>query len=293
LLQENKIILGTVQFGLNYGINNSIGKPTQNLVNQILDKAFENNILLLDTAEAYGDSQEVIGAYHKQSKNKFKVITKYSSARTDLPVNIKDRIISNLKTLEIERLYCYMFHNYADFKSYYAAFEKEILELKQKGLIQKVGVSVYTNKELEDLLNYDEIDVVQIPFNLLDNTQQRLDVLMKSKAKGIEIHTRSAFLQGLFFKEAKELPFKIQALKPYLEVIQNTAIFNKLTVAELALNYAYQQETINNVLIGVDSVEQLEQNLQALKVEITPNLMAEMNAVKVEEVSLLNPSNWN
>ena len=124
----NKLILGTVQFGLNYGINNSIGKPNQATVNQLLDTAFNNNIRFLDTAEAYGNSQEVIGQYHDQSNNKFKVITKFSSARTDLPLTLKDRIKANIETLCIDSLYCYMFHNYEDFKSFYTKFKNKFLK---------------------------------------------------------------------------------------------------------------------------------------------------------------------
>ena len=105
----NKIILGTVQFGLKYGINNDIGKPNFNQVKSIMDYAFENNVNFLDTAEAYGNSHEIIGKYHSSSINKFKVITKYSPKRTDLPQKISDRIFHNLSVLDIDDLYCYMF----------------------------------------------------------------------------------------------------------------------------------------------------------------------------------------
>ncbi len=291
--KESKIILGTVQLGLDYGINNPNGKPDQIVSNQILNKAFENKITLLDTAEAYGNSQEVIGTYHKQAKHKFKVITKFSSSRTDLPEAIEERVKANIETLGVQSLYCYMFHNYADFNSYFTEFESGIVTLKEQGIIEKLGVSVYTNDELEDLLNYDQIDVVQIPFNLLDNTQQRLEILKKAQLKGIEIHTRSAFLQGLFFKNTKELAANLQPLKPYLELIQDAASSNNLSVADLALNYACNQETISNVLIGVDSVVQLEQNLESLKVDITADVIEKMNSIQVNDISLLNPSNWN
>ena len=114
-----KIILGTVQFGLDYGINNKIGKPDNNEVKSILDYAFDNKINFLDTAEAYGNSHERIGEYHANSNNKFKVITKFSSSRLDLPKNISQRINHHLKILNIDSIYCYMFHNYDDFNKYF------------------------------------------------------------------------------------------------------------------------------------------------------------------------------
>ena len=288
-----KIILGTVQFGLEYGINNSKGKPTQETVNNLLDTAFNNNVQILDTAEAYGNSQEVIGTYHKQSSNQFKIITKFSSTRADLPKNIKNRIKSNIETLEVDNLYCYMFHNYSDFKSYYTEFEAEIEGIKKEGLIEKLGVSIYTNEDLEDLLNYDAIDVVQIPFNLLDNSKQRGSVLQKAKEKGIEIHTRSVFLQGLFFKELNSIPEKIKSIINSLKEIKDLAKSNDIELSRLALNYAYQQDFIDNVLIGVDSISQLNENLKLINKPISIEIIEKINEIDVEKISVLNPSNWN
>ncbi|NQX96877.1 MAG: aldo/keto reductase [Flavobacteriales bacterium] len=290
---KNKIILGTVQFGLDYGINNSNGKPSQDIVNELLDTAFQKQVRVLDTAEAYGNSQEVIGKYHKQSSYQFKIITKFSSTRTDLPINVKERVKANIKTLGVDSLYCYMFHNYADFKSYYSEFAKDIIEIKKEGLIKKLGVSIYTNEELEDLLNYDSIDVIQLPFNLLDNSKQRASVLRKAKAKGIEIHTRSVFLQGLFFKALETIPEKIKPISNSLKEIKEIAKSNNIELSRLALNYAYQQDFIDSVLIGVDTVKQLSENIALIENPISTEVMEKVNEIDVEEKLLLNPSNWN
>jgi len=293
LLVENKIILGTVQFGLTYGINNSNGKPNQELVDELLDAAFDRQVRTLDTAEAYGNSQEVIGAYHKQSANQFNIITKFSSTRTDLPTDIKERVKANIKTLGVDSLYCYMFHNYADFKSFYTEYKTKISELKKEGLIKKLGVSIYNNEELEDLLKYDTIDVVQLPFNLLDNSKQRAAILRKAKAKGIEIHTRSVFLQGLFFKELNTIPEKIKPLLNSLKEINEIAKLNDTGLSRLALNYACQQKFIDKVLIGVDTLAQLNQNLHLIEKPISLELIEKINEIDIKEKLLLNPSNWN
>lgn len=217
----NKLILGTVQFGLDYGINNTLGKPTTQTIKNILDTAYANNISVLDTAEAYGNSQERIGEYHKNALHKFEIITKFSSAITNLPENITERVKHNINILNIDRLYCYMFHSYNDFNTHFSDFKTELLALQQKGIIYKLGVSVYTNAELEAVLNSPEIQVIQLPFNLLDNHSKRGDILEKAQRNGVEIHTRSAFLQGLFFKTVQALPKKLESLKPYLETIEN------------------------------------------------------------------------
>ena len=257
----NKLILGTVQFGLNYGINNTSGKPDEKRVHSILDEAFEKGIRLLDSAEAYGDAHELIGSYHALSQNKFDLITKYSSSRRDLPEDIIERVKFDIQTLNCTSLYSYMFHSFTDFKNHFDVFKGSIAQLKKEGLIKKIGVSVYTNNELEELLNFDEVELVQLPFNLLDNNSKRAAFIKKAKQKGMEVHTRSAFLQGLFFKKQNELPVNLHKLGPYLSVLNTIAAENQMDITDLALNYALQQINIDHVLIGVDTIEQLKNNL--------------------------------
>ncbi len=289
----NKLILGTVQFGLNYGINNSSGKPDRNSVYAILDHAFEKGIRLLDSAEAYGDAHEVIGSYHNSSPNRFQLITKYSSARKDLPQELDERVKKDLEVLKCDSLYAYMFHSFKDFDAYYSAFEPAIRSLKKAGIIKRLGVSVYTNAEFEQLLDKQEVDLVQLPFNLLDNSFQRTSLIDKAKHKGMEVHTRSAFLQGLFFKKEDQLPEKLKALAPYLKKINSISTANEVQIGDLALNYAVQQKNIDRVLIGVETLEQLNANIASLNKPLTVDVMHEMNELRVMETDLLNPSNWN
>lgn len=287
----NKLILGTVQFGLEYGINNYLGKPSQETVNKILDLAFKNGIQLLDTAEAYGDAQEVIGTYHKQSSNRFNVITKFSSGRKDLPSSFIERVSKDLQALNIQSLYCYMFHSYGDFKLYYNGYKKEIGSLKDSGTIQKIGVSIYTNEEMDDLLGYD-VDLIQLPFSLLDNHAQRGDLIKKAKDKGKEIHTRSAFLQGLFFKEIDLLPNSLIELAVPLNTLKGITKRYNITMADLALSYVKQQKGIDRILIGVESVKQLEQNINSLRYNIPEEAVKEIDSIKVDSTQLLNPAKW-
>lgn len=288
-----KIVLGTVQFGLEYGINNKFGKPNNESIKAILDFAFEHNIRLLDTAEAYGDSQDKIGNYHKLSNKKFNVITKFSANRKDLPENLTRRIAVDLKTLNIDSLYCYMFHSFNDFKLYFNVYKNEIKELKKAGIVNRFGVSIYTNNEMDELLKFNDIDLIQLPFNLLDNNNHRSSIIKKAKEKGIEIHTRSAFLQGLFFKNIKDLPHKLRVLEPYLNTINRISKSNNLKLNDLSLNYIIQQKNIDNVLIGVDSVAQLKNNIRSLSSEIPEEVINQIDKIDVEEINLLNPSNWN
>mgnify|MGYP006095556589 FL=1 len=288
---NSKLILGTVQFGLNYGVNNSAGKPSKENIKSILDSAYNSGIQLLDTAEAYGDSQNKIGEYHNNSTNKFNVITKFSSNTEGFSLNIIERVYNNLKILDVDKLYCYMFHSFDDFNKYFEKYRKDLLTLKRDGIINNIGVSLYSNDELESVLKFNEITLVQLPFNLLDNNNKRGNIIKKAKAKGIEIHTRSAFLQGLFFKNTSEFTVKIKPLEPYLNLL-NDLCDEDYKMNDLALNYVCNQKNIDKVLIGVDNVHQLESNILSEKKNIKKELINNIEAIDVEETKLLNPSNW-
>jgi aryl-alcohol dehydrogenase-like predicted oxidoreductase len=288
---NSKLILGTVQFGLNYGVNNTVGKPSKENIKSILDSAYNNGIQLLDTAEAYGDSQNKIGEYHNNSTNKFNVITKFSSNAEGFSLNIIKRVHNNLKILDVDKLYCYMFHSFDDFENYFDNYRKDLLLLKKHGIIDNIGVSVYTNNELESVLKFDEISLVQLPFNLLDNDNKRRSILKKAKIKGIEIHTRSVFLQGLFFKKTSELGDKIKPLEPYLRSL-NDLCDKDYKINDLALNYVCNKKNIDRVLIGVDNVVQLKANIASEKRNIQKEIFKKIEAIDVKEIELLNPSNW-
>ena len=288
---NSKLILGTVQFGLDYGINNTAGKPSKENIKSILDLAYNSGIQLLDTAEAYGDSQNKIGEYHNNSTNKFNVITKFSSNTEGFSLNIIERVYNNLKILDVDKLYCYMFHSFDDFNKYFEKYRKELLTLKRDGIINNIGVSLYSNNELESVLKFNEITLVQLPFNLLDNNNKRGNIIKKAKAKGIEIHTRSVFLQGLFFKNTSEFTLKIKPLEPYLNLL-NDLCDEEYKMNDLALNYVCNQKNIDKVLIGVDNVHQLESNIFSEKKNIKKESTNNIEAIDVEETKLLNPSNW-
>lgn len=291
---KQKIVLGTVQFGLNYGVNNTNGKPSYKNVKLILDYAFSNNILILDTAEAYGDSQEIIGKYIKETANKFNIITKYSSSRKDLPNSIYQRIKKNISTLGVDYIHGYLFHSFSDYEKYFNLFKEEFIKLKNEGLLKKIGVSIYDNEEMERVMENDLIDIIQLPFNLFDNKNKRGKLLQKAKVKNIEIHTRSIFLQGLFFKNINELKGNIQEFKPYLHKINEISSNNNLKINELALKYGVNQENIDYVLIGVDNVNQLKENIDTLnkKGENEEKIFNEINSINILNNELLNPSKW-
>ncbi len=289
----NKLILGTVQFGLNYGINNKLGKVSEESIRDILDVAFANGIQILDTAEAYGNSQERIGNYHRNSENTFDIVTKFHSAvKVDSSFDIKKRVLGDIHILGVENLYGYMFHSFSDFEKYFDFFKADLIELKSKGIIKKIGVSVYTNEELEKTIDISEVELIQLPYNLFDNDKLRGESIQKAKQKGVEIHTRSAFLQGLFFKSLETITGNLVNLKDDLNKVNNLIESNELSMASCALNYPVSKNHIDKVLIGVDSLKQLEENINALKTTDLESVFKEIDQIEIKDKQLLNPSLW-
>tara|TARA_B110000858_G_scaffold193941_1_gene247438 strand:+ start:77 stop:946 length:870 start_codon:yes stop_codon:yes gene_type:complete len=288
---NSKLILGTVQFGLKYGINNTIGKLKKDEVLSLLKVAYSSGIRILDTAEAYGNAHQLIGNYHKKQDNfKFKIITKFPhEVKHNL---IKSKVIEYLDIMYVKTLDAIMFHSFDSFKSNYNAL-KTLNELKSDGLINNIGVSVYTNTQLESLLNEDLITVVQLPFNLLDNFSVRGDLINKLKEKGKIIHTRSAFLQGLFFKQANDNNIIVRKLNNELILLHNIKSKLNCSMEELALSYCINQELVDNVIIGVDSMDQLNSNLKAITYKLPLEDQTDIDRINVKNLELLNPSLWN
>lgn len=284
---NNKLILGTVQFGLNYGINNSSGIPSEIDVFGILDTAFNQHIVLLDTADAYGNAIELIGKYHLQSNNRFKVLSKFKEVKAnELCVQVQ----KSLNTLHIDQFEVYSYHSFNDYLNY-PFLKDELQSLKSKGLIKKIGISVYTNPEIEQICIDDCIDVIQLPFNLLDNQNIRGKYIEKAKQNNKEIHTRSVFLQGLLFMNEETIPQKFKVLKPYIEKIRQYCLRESISVNSLALSYAIYKKTIDHVLIGVDTKDQLLKNIESIADKEKAFDFINQN-INVIETELLNPVNW-
>ena len=285
-----KIILGTVQMGLDYGINNSSGKISLDNSCMIFSKAFELGIDTIDTAEAYGNAHQVIGKFHLLNpKIKFKVITKIP--HDIIAREIEQKIRTYINDLNVDSLEVLMFHSFESYESNRSVI-KDLNNLKNLGLIKHIGVSVYTNNQIETLLNNDDINVVQMPFNLLDNESIRGDLMNKMKVKGKIIHTRSTFLQGLFFKENFEKSIISQKLSNELIAVKKISKEENVSISNLAFSYCLNQKNIDQVLIGVDSEIQLIQNTNALNYKIDKKTIKKINAIKVNNSDLLNPSLW-
>lgn len=284
----SKIILGTAQFGLAYGINNKTGKPSQELVFEILNLAYDSGIRILDSAEAYGNAHKVIGNFHaRHPDRKFEIISKLPH---DFEGNIAQKINKYLDELGTSKLKALLFHSYKVYKSNRLLFDKKH-RADYRDKFELTGVSVYTNEEFSDVIDDETIDIIQLPFNLFDNISLRGELIAKAKGRGKMIHTRSAFLQGLFFVEDSNKT--TEALKKEIKIVKDFCAELNISISTLALNYCIQQPLIDNVLIGVETMEQLQQNLESSLIEIPQNYISKINSIIVNNKDLLNPVKWN
>lgn len=288
MMGGEKLILGTVQFGLPYGINNNRGKPEVKDVLGILAEATARGIRTLDTAVDYGVAHSVLGEFFREHGKTFDVDTKF---RVKEGVPVKQGLEEILEQLNIDYVDTLFFHRFNDLKGNPEVVE-ELSNLKKEGYIKKRGVSVYTNEEFKECIQGESIDVIQIPFNLLDNFKKRGELLVQAKAANKEIHARSIFLQGLFFKEMETYPPCLVPLRKYVTDLKFIAREYHLSMEQLALLYAYGKNEIDRIIIGVDSKAQLVANCEALTIPFSKETEERIDLIDVTEEALLHPYNW-
>lgn len=256
----SKLSLGTVQFGLNYGIANRNGQPNQDDINNIIDYVIDNGINTFDTAQAYGVSEQVLGkALRDKNREELFIISKLKSNLflNDLKLNIQ----SSLDNLEIDTLFGLLLHDSKLLYNWNSNYEKLIKDLIDSKKIKYFGVSIYTNKDFELALKNDSIKIIQIPFNIFDQRAITKKWLKKAKENNKLIFIRSIFLQGLFFLDIQQLKGNLILAKPYLEQLLNLQKKLNLTSAELAMSYVDTLATDSVLLFGCDTLRQAKENI--------------------------------
>ena len=280
-----KLILGTAQFGLEYGISNRAGKTPSHEVGEILRVCLEAGLTTLDTADAYGDSQEVLA---QNDLRQFQVISKFSLSDEDR--SIASHLKKTLARLGRDSLHAYLYHRFAD------CLEQDqtvIKALKASGLIGDFGVSIYSDEELKKAISMPWIDIIQIPFNLLDGLPARAELFLQANKNSKKIHIRSVFLQGLLLMDPETLPERVARLRPYLMQIRNLARSNGMSLTELCFGYALAQENVDGVVFAVENAGQLREHLTTIKnLQLNPEVYNQLPRIAEADRPFLNPANW-
>jgi aryl-alcohol dehydrogenase-like predicted oxidoreductase len=286
----SKLSIGTVQFGLNYGVANNAGKVPFDEVQKILKEAKVNHIDTIDTAAAYGNSEEVLG---KSNVENFQIITKLSEIPPDVKnvsAYIEKSFFNSLKRLNVNKVYGFLLHRPSQlFMDGGSEIYEALLNLKKQGYIKKIGASVYQTEELDDIYKEYELDLIQLPFNIIDRRLIETGWLSKLNGKGVEVHARSVFLQGLLLMPHKLRPDKFKQWNHLWGKWNNWLLENNLTPLEASIRYVLSIPEISKVVIGVDSTSQLKEIISAANGTL-PEIPSDIFS---DDVNLLNPANWN
>lgn len=259
----SKIALGTVQFGMNYGISNTTGQVTSDEISKILDYCKMNDIDTLDTAQGYGESEKVLSQFDLSS---FKLITKLIGDA---------KLETSLDNLKVQSVYGLMFHRENECND---DTWKQFESYKSQGLVKKIGVSVYTPKVLVELIDRYPIEIVQFPMNILD--QSFIPLLPKLKEKNIEVHTRSTFLQGLLLME--DIPQYFNPVKEKIDSVPKPRL-------EHTLNFCKKQKFVDKMVLGVTRLQDLQEIVEAYSQNLSEN---DYSKYAITDEKYINPSLW-
>lgn len=293
-----QLVLGTAQLGLNYGINNSEGKPSVDEAYDILDAAYKNGIKLLDTAAAYGDSEKIIGDYMKDTNHRFNIITKLPKLNCSLNIEkqIEESLENSLKNLKASKVEHYWVHSFSDIVKF-SQIVNTLYGFKNEGKIDNIGVSIYEVEELKYLIEnlYTKVKVVQIPFNVFDLRWLKDGILDKAYEKGIQISVRSVFLQGLFFANKNKADSIHKNCYKYICELKDLCRKKNMDVQRIALDFIKEQKYIDYISIGCDTPEQLIKNVNNFKANTNFNeediKYIHRNFENIEDI-IIDPRRW-
>jgi len=284
-----KLALGTVQFGLPYGIANQAGQASRSEAKLMLQLASASGIDTLDTAIAYGSSETCLGEVGVQG---FKLVTKLPVVPdecSDVSAWVQQQVNLSLLRLGVTAVYGLLLHRPDQLLGANGAKIYQALQaLKDKGQVQKVGISIYSPSELEALIPRFHFDLVQTPFNLVDRRFYSTDWMQRLKDDDVEIHTRSAFLQGLLLMNQSDIPSKFSQWGGLWNSWHEWLTENNVSVVQACLAFPMSFPEIDRIVVGADSVSQLEQIVNA----VTNHQKYDLPNIQCEDENLINPARW-
>jgi len=293
-MRMSRLVLGTVQLGMDYGVANTSGKPDRATAKAIVALAWEHGIREFDTAQGYGDSEAVLGeAFAEMGVSQEAAVISKPHPNVDInnPKRLRDALQSSLDRLRIERLRCLLWHR-EDILDHQDAAVDNLGCLRDEGLTSLIGVSVYSPSMAVRALESDWTDAIQIPGNILDRRFERAGIFELAKRKGKRIYIRSVFLQGLLLMPRNQAVLKVPAAEDTLNRYHGFLAEHGLTPLEAALHFAQQAYPHSSILFGAESESQIR---EVLNVWAEPNKkvmdMAQKAFSDVPE-TVLNPTRW-
>ena len=282
--------MGTAQFGLAYGINSGHKQMCRQEVFSVMEEAARSWVDILDTAHAYGSSEELIGEFFKEHNRGrcFEIISKLPKCSFD---EARDKIRLSLERTHAESLYGYLLHDFNMYREDPGVWDF-FLSLRDKGIVKKIGASVYYPKDLELMLDkHLSLDMVQVPYNIFDRRfEDYFELLYR---RNIEIYARSIFLQGLFFIKPQNLNNHFFKIKEKIVYLNKFSQEKGIGILSVCLNFVLLNKYIDKVVVGVDNLVHFKEIMGSLILGPQVKMMhAELFGLKEDDQEILLPFNW-
>ncbi|MBF0347408.1 MAG: aldo/keto reductase [Magnetococcales bacterium] len=290
--------LGTVQFGLDYGISNQRGRVSEEQAAQILSTAERRGVTMLDTAAGYGDSERVLGRMMVNYPGRFRVVTKMTAtaatqATREEGQKVRAVLAQSLNRLGLPSVYGLLAHRAADLLQPGGQYLIDaMVECKSLGQTEKIGVSVYSGAEIDKILELFIPDIVQLPINVADQRLIHSGHLDLLKRHGVEIHARSMFLQGLLLMSPEALPDYFSPVRSRFAKIRAAFVEQQWTALEGCIRFAMGRPELDVVLAGVTGVDELEEILGIVQRIEDGRDEGFFPPLAIEDEPYLNPAQW-
>ncbi len=295
-MDNNRLVLGTAQLGLNYGIANKTGKPDLATARDIVSAAWDGGIRYFDTAQAYGESEQVLGAVLSDLGigNEAHVVTKPSPDIDHGNKNkLEDALSQSLENLKCDHIYGLMLHR----ENFLDLFEKGLADILstflKQGVVENIGVSLYSPIMAKTALEISIISMIQVPANMCDHRFHEAGIFNLAKKKSATMFIRSVFLQGLLLMDIRKIPKVMQFVTPVIDKVEQLSQEFNLTREELALSYIRQKYSHAFVIVGAETKQQLVSNLAAWKSDKLSSLTTRIDDIFAEiDERIINPTLW-
>ena len=283
--------LGTAQFGLSYGVANQNGQVGLAVGREIVRMAAARGIDTIDTAIAYGESEQRLGEI---GVGDFKIITKLPAIPAecvDISAWVSQNLTASLKRMNLSKLDGVLLHQPSQLlerrgQEIYDA----LTQVKSAGLVNKIGVSIYSPLELNSIIQTFDIDIVQAPLNLIDRRLVTSGWLRQLHERCIEVHIRSVFLQGLLLMKRGEIPVKFERWSTTWNTWHSSLAQNNLSALTACLQYPLSLPEVNRVIVGVDNAAQLLELVDSHQINVPQH---DWKSIACDDEELINPSKWN
>lgn len=294
-----KLCIGTVQFGMDYGVQGAARPPVEDAV-AMLDYAIQNGVDAIDTAVSYGEAEKVVGEFLGRKtvpRESLQVISKFGmdvfagAGAAEWPKRLRAAAEASLARLRTEYLDAFICH--VPTAAGNAAVTDAMVALRETGLARHIGFSVYGTDEARASLAAKAVDFMQVPFSVLDQRMAREGVFAAAEERGVDVHARSAFVQGLMLMPVESIPERVAAARPYVAGLDVLCRERGISRRALALAFVKAQRGISHLLFGVDGMGQLKEIVADFALDV-PREAVEAIAARMAEVpsEIFMPNRW-